>query len=325
MNTQLAKRQQGAKNTIRHLAGVMAQMQAKMERRSSGDELQVLNQLLQAMQTVAAALSLPSGGSAPLFLGLSIASNGIFTADSSVGIIGPSIARLVQALSDGFVAELMPKADLERRRFLTLSILACYVLMACLASRTADQGLGQFSEELDAADLKSARVFAFELALLLINSSGAMEEAFKVIIAACGGEERAQKVGAPLLAQIGNLLMIFVGTQDSRRKPADIIGEQEKYVQRGATAAAEAMAQAGDHESPAVAAASVALNQLQIALDEKNYEGCIETLNALLENLGTSSEALYADIKQLRKTAQVIAEAIAQESEEPVTGTVHVA
>lgn len=290
--------------TLSQRTDKLSSLYKAMERKSYGNELQILKHLLKAMETTTAALSLPKAGSSPLFLGLSAATIGIYTSESATGIIGPSLAKVIQSLASGLSDATMPGVGVGGQNFLAMLCLASYTFITCLASQTVSQGVGQLPE-MEAADLKLTRFFAFELALKLVNSSSALNEAFKIFIESCGGDKTAQRIGAAILTQVGQLLIILAGSQEAK-KPADhLISEESIYLRQGLNAAAEVVAK-NESEGIINPALAVVVNQLRIAVDNNNEAEFIESINDLLESLGTSLEALLIDLQALQRVASMI-------------------
>lgn len=297
-----------AKTTMSLQAKEIAILRESMERRSTGNDFQILKNWLKAMEVVTGALSLPHTGSAPLFLGLSIANIGIRSADSSgTGFIGPSFSKLIDKLLDGFFTSMMPEADRAKREFLTMVTTATYTFMITLAIQTSTQGVGKFSKEMETVDLKQTQFFAFELVVKLINSAAVPFEWFKLVIEACGGNKKAQEIGAPILAQIGNLLMIIAGSLEGKKPPYELISEEAKYLNKGIKAAIAAVTtqESGGHSEHAIVA-SLAVQQLLLALERHDTENFMEALSGFLESLGTSQNALTADIQRLRLIPNLI-------------------
>lgn len=286
-------------------ASKLSSLHKAMERKSSGSDLQILKHLLKTMEITTAALSLPKVGSAPLYLGLSAATIGIYAEESATGIIGPALAKVIKALTESMSSTMMPGANEGGKQFLAMLCLVSYVFITCLASRTASQGVGQFPSSLEEADLKLARFFAFELSLKIVNSSSALKEAFAVFIEACGGDQAAKNIAASVFAQVGQLLIILAGANEGRKPANYLIAEEEVYLKQGIQAAAEAVAKS-EREGNINPAAAVAVNQLRIALDNHNETAFVDALNELLESLNTSLEVLLSDLQQLHRVAAMV-------------------
>lgn len=291
--------------TLSQRSDRLSALHKSMERKSAGADLQILKPLLKAMESTTAALSLPNVGSAPLFLGLSAATIGIYSDESAAGIIGPGLAKVIQALSDGVLDTVIPNIGGGGKKFLTMLCLASYSFITCLASQTASHGVGQFPSTLEAADLKLARFFAFELSLKLINSSSALKEAFAVFIKACGGDKEAQRIGASIFAGVAQLLIILVGSKEMQKPANYLVAEERIYLKQGVLAAAEAVAKS-ESEGTINPTVAVAVNQLRIALENNNELAFMEALNDLLEDLNTSLDVVLNDLQQLQRVASMI-------------------
>lgn len=316
-----------AKTTVLQRAKEIAGMREGMERKGTGDDFQILKNLLNAMEMVTGSLSLPNGGTSPLFLGLSIASIGLRSSESDTGIVGPSLSLVIDRLIDGFASTLMPEADKAKRDFLTMTTTATYILMIALALQSTSRGIGKFSKEMSPIDLKQTQFFAYELVLKLINSTDTAQQWFKMVIEVAGGNKRAQEIGGPILGQIGNLLMIIAGTEEGKKPAYDLISEEAKFLNKGIHAAIAAAATKENSElSEQGTAASLAIHQLLLALEQHNQEDFMEALSALLESLGTTLNALITDIQRLRLIPNLMAYLTEHaHDEEALTGIINIA
>ncbi|MBA3816318.1 MAG: hypothetical protein H0X29_07335 [Parachlamydiaceae bacterium] len=290
--------------TLSQRADKLSNLHRTMKRKSIGSQLQILKHLLKAMEISTTAMSLKQKGSAPLFLGLSVATIGIFKSESALGIIGPALEKIIRALGEGMKV-IMPNVSMGGQQFLSMLCLASYTFIACLASQTASQGVGPLPKSLEGVDLKWARFFSFELCLKLMNSSSALKEAFTVFIDACGGDKIAQRVGASILAQIGQLLIILAGSRESNKPANYLVSDEGIYLKQGVRSAAEAVLKS-ESEGIVNSALAVAVNQLRIALDDNNETAFMEALNDLLESQDTSMEELLKDLQELQRTASMI-------------------
>lgn len=294
-----------ANNLFSERADKLSSLHKAMERKSSGDDLQILKHLLKAMGVATEALSLPKMGSAPLYIGLSAATIGIYSTESATGIIGPALAKILKAIDTVFSCAIMPEGGIGKQKFLMMLCLATYTSMTCLAAQASGQGVGRLPKNLEAADLKLARFFTFELALKLANSSLVLKEAFTVFIEACGGNKTAQRVGAAILAQIGQLFIILAGSKEAEKPANYLVADEGIYLRQGIQAAAEAVAKS-ESEGTVNTVVAVAINQLRIALDEHNETAFMEALNDLLESLDTSLEEVMIDLQEIQRFANMI-------------------
>lgn len=341
------------KARVAQAAEQFTNMANQLQISSHSREMQVLISSLKAMATIAGSLSLPYTGSAPLYLGLSIATTGIDSSTSQTGVIGRSLRTSIDTLIDGIVSTTMPNSNPAERKFLnmlttlgfatavglsfqaavtdfgplpvnenafrsfvgidpaTISLLAggmsvgadpWYGLIsaAVLAICVGAQALSA-TDEVQKADLNMARFLTFASTLHLVTSSNFIQEFFKEIVAISGGNERAQNVAAPILAQVANILIAIAGTgNDKRYLPAHVLEEEFDQLEQGVQAANELSA--GNESTDTAKAAAVTVGQLQRALEEKNYTGFMESFNTILEGLGTTQAATLADINALRQT-----------------------
>ena len=288
------------------LAKNLYDLNDSLNRTNLGGNLQILNSTLRAMTVSAEALSLYQTGSASLFLGLSLSSIGLKTSESESGIIGNALSKVTEGLSSGLISSLIPPAPIANQHLLEMSLTTGFASLIGIASLAIDPGFGIFPSK-DPTYIKSSRFFAFELALLLMNSSGVLKQVFTPLLQASGANGQATETSAEILSQVGNFLIILAGTRDGRQNPAHLVDSTSKYLEKGVIAANHATnaSEINDLSN----ATMIALQQSQIALEAKDYEGFLDAFTNLLEALGITSENLAKDINVINKQTRTIFQA----------------
>lgn len=294
---------------------------SQLERTSLGTDLQLMLSNIRAIEVAATALSLPNTNSAPLFIALSMASNGIFTSESPGGMLGPSFEALVNNVSDGVLAGLIPKNSKGGNELLSLLVTVSLPTFIGLAGIALNTGLGTYPNR-DEQDLKAAQFFTFEAALQMAVSSGILETFYKEAIAISGGSDQAQEVGGTGLAQLAHLLMILAVAQENKSKAARLVENQQEDLRKGAIAADE-IEKATEKEH---AEAAIAIKLSTLALDSKDYEAFLEAFNTYLESLGFSQDTLKEDLTQINRTSESIADVARMgDPNQRITGIVNIA
>lgn len=364
-----------AKAEAAKAADKLLTLEAKFSQSVVGDDLKLIPSFTHAAATIAMALSLPHTGSAPLFLGLSIA---------TPGLLDPHLAGSLDALIHG----LAPQMNTGGHEFLKMQTTVAFAALIGLASQAVSEGLGplpnpqhsggrnfafilpallgmavnhtpylntafsgewmsdlgkiaisvlaigmtaamaaddaQSSSSADkpplASDHKAANFLAFSAALQLVASSNCVGEFFKEAVAVSGGDDKAQRLAAPLLTELAHLLMILAATrEEGRQNPAPLVEAHADRFQKGVLAAEELA-------SAAAPTAAVAIGQLQATLAERNYAGFIDAFTQLLANPASpdDNDSWTKEFDLLRGlSAQITAQAASKKNEEPFTGIVH--
>ena len=120
-----------------------------------------------------------------------------------------------------------------------MSLTTGFASLIGIASLAIDPGFGIFPGK-DPTFIKSSRFFAFELALLLMNSSGVLKRVLTPLLQASGAKGQANETSAEILSQVGNLLIMLAGTRDGRQNPAHLVDSTSEYLEKGVIAAGHA-------------------------------------------------------------------------------------
>lgn len=277
----------------------LAALGTSLETISLGSDLQMMRSTIYTLELVATSLSLQNTHTAPLFIALSLASIGIFTSQSSAGILGPSMEALILGINQGLNSNLMASNNKAGNDLLSMATTLSFAAFISLSTLALDTGLGIFPGNRDPSELGASKFFAFETALLLASSAGFLETFYKEILAVSGGNEQAQLLGGSTLSQLAILLIILSNPQSNRF--AQLIENEAAYLNQGMTSAA-ALEKALE-ENPS---AAIALQLAFSALESKDYEGFLNALNNGLESLGTSQESLTQDLSKLKDLSSII-------------------
>lgn len=275
---------------------------SQLEQISLGTDLQLLLPSIRAMETIASSLALQNTLTAPLFLAMAWSSLGIFSSDTPLGPLGPQFEILVNALSAGLIAGMMPPSNKAGNELLSLMVTLSLTTFIGLAALSVDSGLGLYPPRSE-QDVQSARFFAFEAAVRLLVSSGILETFYREVIAASGGDAEAQRLGASTLANAAYLLIILGGALVAGHSPTRLIENESNYLQQGILSAEEMEKRVANEESTA----AHAIQLLAIALESRDYEGFQEALNSALETLGIAPESLTIDLAAIYELGKTVA------------------
>lgn len=264
----LGELQTSGKADLSKLVGDLENWTMQLAQRDTGENMRILELLLPIMSIVTAVSALETG-SAPLLLGLSVASIGIGSADKSTGILSSDLLNIAAMLSEGMLAGLLPNADKGSELLLETALSWVGLGTLTLAS------LGQ-------TDLETP--LQFELHMLAALSSGVFDTTSEAIAAACGADDKTIKLAGAAISLTSVLLIIQAYAGKDAAKAAALvesfkpylegwIGQLEPYVS----------AQAGNSSDDALQKLNVLLQQGKVDLDTGNYDDFISAMQSAFQ------------------------------------------
>jgi|LakMenEpi03Aug12_release.lakeMendotaPanAssembly.Ray.scaffolds.fasta_scaffold18802_6 hypothetical protein len=272
-----------------------------------GDDMQLLGPLFESMALIANALAL-TPTSPSLFFGLKLASMGLFSKESSLGLLGDKFEALLKAITNGTLSAMMNKVGIAKQLMLLMSLLGLTTGAMTLAGLIAEFGIGRYPQE-NEGDEREGHVFTFQMLLELLASSGMIAEAYKIAVEACGGLEKAQELISEAMELVSLLLMALTGTKGNPKSAGILLegikghlGEKidklEKFVLKMIYNGVENPAQAKGLD--------IALKQAKIAVDEGNFEGLIEACGTALDLLHVSTEELQSEVQDIKEFSKLL-------------------
>jgi hypothetical protein len=230
---------------------------------ASGNELQMIGPMLQAMTITGAGLSIKTGV-APLFLSLCIASSGV-GAENGLGFVGKDLNLAIDKMVEALLSPNIWKepASGESELLLKKIITALWIGTISGAHLIVKQGLGKNSKEND-----EAFVFSCELALTMIASSNILRSTIHELLIACGANEKAQEIATDVLTLATFLLLI-----KTMEEAANLFDTTSDYLLRSMNTIESAT------ETP------IALKQAILALQEGRSEELTDILNNFIGSL----------------------------------------
>ena len=274
---------------------------------SRGNSLQMLGPLFESMAAVAAALSM-TPASPSLFLGLKIAGKGIFDSESMLGMLGPELQAIVQALGNGLFASLMSKVGSAKQQMMLLMLLASLYGSASLAGLVAKFGVGRFPSDNEGEE-QSGQLFTMELLLSLLANSGLIKEFYKILAKACGSTERTENVISSGLELATLLLATLNGAQGKtnralyllkgiKNKLGANINQLETYLYNAL--------QTGMIHNPEARTLEIAFKEAQAALKNDQIEGLLTACKTALRAINSSPELLIEDLESIKEFVVLI-------------------
>lgn len=294
------------------------------DRLYGGNELLLLGDTLHVAATQAKALSLAQAGSAPLLLALSIANMGIKRDGSDLGFFGPGLSAVTDAFTSGVAlingnissgsAALLN--ELATTAFTAMLILGSLNYNSPAAAKERQKDIEAEKEAVaerrsDASpEMRSERNFAYTLLLDLLTHSKMLSTLSAVLVNASDVKEAAKENTQTLLTP---MLLVFLlsasisGINLSSAEP--LIKSQSGAMQESLKATLSLLSNglaSGTLTGESAANFNVYLLQASIALDQGNSEAFLSALNASLELIGTNTDHLIADRKELNQVSQTL-------------------
>lgn len=281
---------------------LLGKISSQLEQISLGDDLQLLLPSMKALETIASSLALPNTLTAPLFLASAWSSLGIFSSDSSLRPVGPQLEILINSLSAGLIAGIMPPSNKAGNELLSLMVSLSLASFISLAGLAVDSGLGLYPPRSD-QDLNIAKFFAFESTLPLLVNSGILEAFYKEIIAVSGGDAEAQRLGGSTLANAAYLLIMLSGALAANQSATRLIENESRSLQEGIASVKEIEQKARVEHDASVAHA---IQLLTIAMESRDYKGFEDAFNSILENIGVSPASLSTDLATIQDLGKTV-------------------
>lgn len=282
---------------------------------SRSNTLQLLGPLFESMAAVAAALSM-TPASPSLFLGLKIAGKGIFDSESLLGMLGPELQAIVQALANGLSASLMSKVGNAKQQMMLLMLLASLYGSASLAALVAKFGLGRFPSENEGEE-QSGQLFTMELMLSLLAHSELIKEFYKILAKACGSTERTEHVISSGLELATLLLAVLSGAKGKTNRAVHLLksiksklGENINLLE---TYLFNAL-QTGMLNSPQAKVLEMAFKEAQSALKNDHMDGLLTACRTALKAINSSPELLAEDLEAVKEFAILVQRSCAHDS-----------
>jgi hypothetical protein len=284
------------------------------QRVDHGKDLMILSPMLESMAAVASALSL-TPASPTLYLGLKLATLGLFSSDS---LFGKELQALIKALQSGQGAALLKQVGLAKLQMLLMSLLGSIGGATTLAALLTEFGIGRFPAQSE-GDRVAGRKFGLQLMMHLLASSGLIKQINSIIVQVCGGNNRAKEIFGDNMELVNLLLMSLA---QAKGDPENATGMLEslkpffegKFDKCGAHL--EAALAEGDLDGEKANGVQVALQQAKIAFAKDNMKGLLAAASTSLEQVDSSPELLKKDLDLFKEFVQLLKQASTGESDE---------
>lgn len=291
-----------------------------------GNDLQMLGPLFETMAAVAAALSM-TPATPSLFLGLKIAGKGIFDSESLIGMLGPELHAIVQALGNGLFASLMSKVGSAKQMAMLMMLLATLYGCNTLAGLVAEYGIGRFPSENEGEE-QSGQLFTMELLFSLLANSGLIKEFYAILARACGSTERTDNVISSSLELATLLLAALSGAKGKTGRALHLLkgikGLLGQHINLLETYLSNLLQTRGGASNQAKAL-DVALKQAKIAIQNDQIDALLAACKTALTAIGSSPELLAEDLDAVKEFVVLIKRSCApapSESTALITGMI---
>lgn len=277
------------------------------QRVDHGKDLQILSPMMETMAAVAAALSL-TPASPTLFLGLKMATMGLFSSDSASGLFGSELAALIKALQSGQGAALLKKVGMAKLQMLLMSLLGTIGGAGTLAALLSEFGIGRFPAHNEGDEIAGRR-FGLQLMMTLLTSSGIMKQIYAIIAQICGGDEKAQEMLSDNMELISTLLMALTEAKGNPENAVGMLATLKPFLESKCEKSKAFMESAfaeGDLDGEKAKGVDIALLKAKLALAKDDQKGLLGACSGALEQIGSTPEGLKDNLDQFKEFAQLL-------------------
>lgn len=285
------------------------------QRLDHGKDLQILSPMLESMAAVAAALSL-TPASPTLFMGLKLATMGLYASDSASGLFGSELAAIIKALQSGQGAALLKKVGMAKLQMLLMSLLGSIGGATTLAALLSEFGIGRFPAR-NEGDQIAGRRFGSELMMQLLASSGIIKQIYAEIAKVCGGDAKTENILSDNMELVSMLLMSLTEAKGAPENAGRMLESLKPYLEgkfEKSKAFVEGAMETGDLDGENAKGVSIALLQAKMALAKDDTKGLFAAGNGALELVNSSPELLKEDLDEFKEFAKLLRQTCTKES-----------
>ncbi|MBA2727044.1 MAG: hypothetical protein H0U49_02590 [Parachlamydiaceae bacterium] len=271
----------------------------QFDRVGAGGEFLVLGHTLHAAELATAALLLGNLGTAALLFGLSNATYGLEKGTSFLGLVGPSYSAFTQSISEGISSIYLGDVNAGQEMIFKTLLDTTLLTTLLLASIMYDGNTQKVQKDLTPAEVSEIN-FSHELTVDFLASSGMLSEIGNLIAKESGASETKQ---ASMAALIETSLMLLLIAPSIKGGDFDSIGPLLNGITDKLTGSLAKGMQGLKGSETISQALKVALQQLEIALNNKDLGALQNALKKSLELTTATTEGFIADLKDLKHTA----------------------
>ncbi len=312
---------------LTQLANKAINLSNGFNRQFLGNDMQILGSAFQAMAAMASALSL-TPTFPTLFLGLKMATTGLFSNESSLGFFGPSLEALIKALSQGLLPSLMKNGGTAKKMMLIMTLLGALTGTSTLAGLISRFGMGHFPAESE-GDQREGRVFTFQLLLDLLASSGWLNQIYKICVEASGGNENAQEIIADIMEFISLVTMALTASQGKMEDASVRLEDLQPHLEKKLNKIERliiSILQSEPAGTSQLRELDVAIKQAKLAVSKDNFLAFLSALRSILPLIDTASDQLEKDLEEMNELAKLLKQSCVPETRATsITGMIRTA
>jgi len=268
----------------------------------AGNDFLLLGANLHALSVITAALSLDQPGSAPLLIGLSLATQSTGTNESALGIFGPSYSALVDGLANFMIDAYMPNANIGTQTYLS-QLLEVGLALAIVYGNATYNGAGIPETDPPTPESRSDINFAYGLSLLLLTESGNLSSTAQAITDGIGAPDNVQGNVTSSLSTIILLVLILAGTNGTNpTSTTTVMNTLSAELQQGINNLSNYVSNGllnGTLSGDGYEQLGVSLQQANIALEDGDYDSFIGALETSVGLTGTTLSGILTDMQSI--------------------------
>lgn len=295
------------------VADKICQLNQEYNSRLVSNELQILRPYLQSLEHLALLRTI-NKESQPFALALTLSSIGIFKSDSELGVIGPSIERLITVLSQRINA-LQPDLPLGNKKILLDGSLLLIAGMMSLAAIGSNERTAHSLYDEDAQTEIST--FSLELLFEMGVYSNIPEYVFQTL-AEVAQYTKANEIASGLTLAA---LLLSIGALSRKNGP-----KAETLIDNSKPKIIEYLNKIESIIPNNASALLITLKQIRFSIESKDNSKLIEAIEKLPVIGGVTFEELEDDIQEICKQTKIILGLLRQRGDEnlnTVTGIWH--
>lgn len=271
------------KNTIR--------IQDVVDRIDSGDDMQMMSPLLEAMTIISAAKTMKPGISY-LFLSQCFLNYGIDSEKNEAGFVGPNVNCLVDKITEGLLSPAIfsPKPEIAQAMLLKKMVKMLVILSICAGKLLAIKMEGSPRE------VEVAKVYV-NLVLKLSSSSKIVENTLREFTSVLGGSEKTTGNITEILTLIFFILVGYVAMRKKGNFQAIIELLSKEFVH--SLEKIDGLIENVQNENWSAIQASV--TQAKISLDKGSFEDFDSSIKLALEAINIKKSDLDKDIIEIEE------------------------
>lgn len=276
--------------------------------KDNGGNLQALKPLLNALSTVATALT-ATNANPSIAIGSYIGSIGQYSSENGTGIIGKGLEASLSGTNQDFASLFLPDGTSGDKATFSGLLTMGTLLMQGLSAHVNNIS---YSEDTLERDPKVSQ-FTYQIGMTLLSNTTALEQFSTYIASASGISEANQPVAAKALSAHFLLGLAYAGAKGSPSEFENLVTLIANPLADRFQALEDAVNNSvsqGSLSGQKAEGTNVFLSQARIALQNEDYNGFASALESLYELNGTSGDEIKRDYKYLGESLNTFDKAV---------------